>query len=363
MRGLLLALSLVVVALFAIASSASASVVFTGGFETNDLSQWDIQQSCLSGTPTRMQVYTHTSQSTWPTPVEGTHAVRFYVKPTDTNVCYNVPTDNPRAQLGTGKILVEGRDYWERWYVWFPSRAEFNPTGWHVFQETYGEPWSGPPSLSFGAGNGGDTMSLEREIRYNYDTVWSKPTPRGRWIKFVAHRFMSRNASSTTPGYIELWMDGVPQTFTNGSTHLKTATMHADASGAYRFFLNLYTQRGLAAPAITYFDGAKIGTTRADVDPTTTATPPTAGFTFSPASPVHGQTVTFTANQSGCNITPCTYKWEDDGPDGAGGTQYPLGTGATLAFTFQNAGTKHVRLTVTNGSGASATVEHDVVVS
>jgi hypothetical protein len=84
---------------------------------------------------------------------------------------------------------------------------------------------------------------------------------------------------------------------------------------------------------------------------------------WQPASPTTGQTVHFDGTSSSCSSGPCTYTWQGDGPDGPGGTNYPLGTGVTLDRTFQSAGTKYVRLTVRDHSNRTATVEHDVTVT
>ncbi len=92
--------------------------------------------------------------------------------------------------------------------------------------------------------------------------------------------------------------------------------------------------------------------------------PPTAGFSYSPASPVTGQAVSFNGTSSTCPEGPCTYEWSDDG----GTTRpipvlWPLGGGQTLSFTFSGVGTKYVRLVVTDAGGRSATVEHNVAVA
>jgi PKD domain len=92
--------------------------------------------------------------------------------------------------------------------------------------------------------------------------------------------------------------------------------------------------------------------------------PPTASFTYSPTSPVTGQPVTLDGSGSTCPDGPCTYTWSDDG----GTTRpipplWPLGSGQTLQFTFSSAGTKYVRLVVTDAAGQTATVEHNVVVA
>jgi PKD repeat protein len=73
------------------------------------------------------------------------------------------------------------------------------------------------------------------------------------------------------------------------------------------------------------------------------------------------QQVTFDAQGRG--DAPLSYNWEDDGSDDASGTQWTLGTGDPMTFTFNSAGTKHVRLTVTDTDGDMVTAVHDVVVT
>lgn len=90
---------------------------------------------------------------------------------------------------------------------------------------------------------------------------------------------------------------------------------------------------------------------------------PTARFTSSPASPVTGQAVTFDASGSTCADTPCTYTWVDDGFDGAGGEQWPLGNGRTMSFTFHGAGIKNVRLTVADADGDTDATLHPITVT
>jgi large repetitive protein len=89
---------------------------------------------------------------------------------------------------------------------------------------------------------------------------------------------------------------------------------------------------------------------------------PLAAYTYSPASPTAGQAVSFDASSATCDDTPCTYAWEDDGTDGPGGGQWPLGSGKTMSFTFQDAGVKNVRVTVTDTDGETATTMEAVTV-
>ncbi len=110
-------------------------------------------------------------------------------------------------------------------------------------------------------------------------------------------------------------------------------------------------------------DAASSAPTAAVSAAPTPPAPPTASFTVSPASPKTGQAVSFNGTASTCADGPCTYEWSDDGSATQPPTVlWPLGSGATLSFTFEEAGTKYVRLTVTDASGQTATVEHNVLV-
>jgi outer membrane biosynthesis protein TonB len=93
-------------------------------------------------------------------------------------------------------------------------------------------------------------------------------------------------------------------------------------------------------------------------------TPPTASFTFAPASPAAGQAATLDGANSTCADGRCTYAWSDDGgPTQPIPAQWSLGSGQSLSFTFLEAGTKYVRLVVTDAAGQAATVEHNIVVA
>ena len=73
--------------------------------------------------------------------------------------------------------------------------------------------------------------------------------------------------------------------------------------------------------------------------------------------------MTLDATDSTCQDTPCTYTWVDDGFDGPGGSQWPLGNGATLSFTFLGVGVKNVRVMVTDADGDTDTTLHAITVA
>ncbi|MGN6869362.1 MAG: hypothetical protein ACTHMY_13265 [Solirubrobacteraceae bacterium] len=91
-----------------------------------------------------------------------------------------------------------------------------------------------------------------------------------------------------------------------------------------------------------------------------TPSAPTASFSYSPANPVTGQTVSFDGTASTCAAAPCSYSWADDPPTGG---SWPLGAGSAITFKFTGVGTKYVTLSVTDGLGRTATVEHDLGVA
>jgi hypothetical protein len=89
--------------------------------------------------------------------------------------------------------------------------------------------------------------------------------------------------------------------------------------------------------------------------------PPTADFSVSPSPSNPGQPVTFDWT-GGCPADPCSAVWEDEGPDGSGGTEWPWGAGNPLVKTFQSEGTKYVHLVVTDALGRTAEARREHVV-
>ena len=90
---------------------------------------------------------------------------------------------------------------------------------------------------------------------------------------------------------------------------------------------------------------------------------PRATFTVSPSATVRtGDQVTLDASASTClrngqwSAANCTsYSWDESGA--------PLGTGKTLTVTFNSAGTKNVRLTVTDASKRTAQTTRTITVT
>ena len=129
----------------------------------------------------------------------------------------------------------------------------------------------------------------------------------------------------------------------NGTTAKRTFT----SAGTYTVRLQV-TDDDLA-PATT--------TRQVTVAAAPTNPPPTAAFTFSPASPQTGQEVTFT-DASTDNGSIASRAWDTDN-DGS----YDDGTATTAKRTFTSAGTFTVGLQAVDNLGAAATTTRQVTVT
>jgi Polysaccharide lyase/PKD domain len=188
----------------------------------------------------------------------------------------------------------------------------------------------------------------------SYGQLWLGPVVDGAWHTFT----VDAKYSTTTNGFVSLYMDGKLQTFNLGPNAGKTVTPGfvtiTDGASAWPLDINSYRSDGTIPGTFTLYHGApEIGPTLASVSGGSTTTGTLQAAFTGPTTSTTGQTDTFDASTS--TGSPLSYAWTD-------GTQ-KLGTGATLSFTFHYTGVKHVTLTATNASGQTSTVEHDLTVS
>jgi hypothetical protein len=224
-------------------------VTWAGDFETGGLSQW---QWVLAESADRLRTVT--------SPVrQGSYAARFEVHDSD-----HPGSANPRAQLNSAPMHREGDERYIGWSTYFPSDFPSIPSGaWFVFFQFHGEPYNGSPRLGFGVSPDG-RIELRRDAVYNYDRVWSQPQQRGRWTDFTVRVKWSKDPSV---GFVELWVDGARQTFSNGQTRLAMATIQSDQTGVENIATN-YRKRGAIPGEVTLLhDAVKVGTSYATVQP------------------------------------------------------------------------------------------------
>jgi PKD repeat protein len=101
------------------------------------------------------------------------------------------------------------------------------------------------------------------------------------------------------------------------------------------------------------------GATAVATGTVTVNAPPTGDFTFTPATPLLNQSVSFSATGNDDVALPAApYAWDLDN-DGA----FDDGTNATASFTFGTAGTKTVRLRITDSGSLQTIVTKTVTVN
>ena len=229
----------------------SGTVLWNGDFETGDLRQYKFVQGVAADRITLAAAPFG----------RGRFATKLTAFDTDTEI-----TENPRAQLMSAAQHFPGQDQFIGWSTYFPADfpAIQGPGAFFVFFQFHGKPWSGSPPLGWAVATDG-RIELRRNQQYGYDRVWSTPLVKARWVSFVARVKWSKDESE---GFVELWVDGVPQTFSNGQRRLSTQTVMDDQNGGLMTIPTNYRRKGIVPGSVTiYQDEVKLGTTYDAVAP------------------------------------------------------------------------------------------------
>lgn len=169
------------------------------------------------------------------------------------------PGEPVRAQLDGPLLFQEGDDAFIGWSTYFPKDIpDVVDDDWFVFFQFHGEPFGMSPPVSFDRSNedGRQVIDLARGERYGFDNPWSMPLQTDRWIDFVVHIGFSRDQSV---GFIELWVDGRPQSFADGSTRLASATLNPEQEdGLFPIATNYYKEDTIQGPVTVFHDGIRV---------------------------------------------------------------------------------------------------------
>lgn len=246
-----------------------SKVIFVGDFETGDLSQWTYVERCKAD---RILVYSKaTAPAGAPPPRQGQYAARFRVLDSDVAPCTS--SENPRAELETPpSLFAPGDDRWEAWSIYVPLAHPQPRCGscengaFFAFQEDYGAPFDGPPSLGWNLDftSNPHRLRLDRGWQYDNDRPGSVPLTKGQWIDFLVHKKFANTISGG--GFVEAWVGGSPVVFEPcDCTRLPMQTMHS-SQRTVGFYLLAYRSRGLFSSFDLYVDAVRIGTSRAAVE-------------------------------------------------------------------------------------------------
>jgi hypothetical protein len=239
-------------------ASSDADLIWKSDFETGDLSEWSQIQACPGGVTVVTSPVRH-----------GMYAARFAVADDDTNArCLAVPTENPRAQLvGPFGLFQAGDDVYIGFSTFFPADFPTVPAGsWLQLHEDYGPPYNGSPTMEVDVY--GDRLGMEaNENDGIYHRIWTagEDIHRGtQWEDIVLHVKWSTDPAV---GFIELWYDGVPQTFADGETREHVATLVPSINGLFdTVYMNQYRKAGVdLGTVVLYHDDIRVGRTYASV--------------------------------------------------------------------------------------------------
>ncbi len=182
---------------------------------------------------------------------EGAGDARFEVRPGDVEP----DTGSNRAEL-SGPTFNAGEDLYVRDAVRVPAANTFQGS-WQIIQQLHETDWGGSPgiavflgadrSLTLGAGDGSPTF-------------WHGPALAAeRWYDLVYHVKLS---SDPAVGFVEVWLNGVPQQLSNGQTKAFGPTIQTAHT-----YLKVGIYRGKASTGISVVehDNVVVGTSLAAV--------------------------------------------------------------------------------------------------
>lgn len=334
--------SVLVTALATLAAPAFASVLFDGDFDPT-MSPWTFNGN--NGSDNSATLVT--------SPSCDANAVKLTI---------GSGSGTHRAQLDNGpRNQPEGSDVYSGWATFIPTGyPSIAASGWHVFMQWFNAPYSGSPPVGIGIQEGTQRFELNRNVDGNYGVIWTAPSIRGEWVDFVVRRKVSKDASE---GFVELWLNGVKQTFTNGQQRYVMRTNNLNSTEAMRTIPTHYTHTGNGGTL--YHDEIRDGTSYEDVAtncrpgavPPPVDSQPTADFTTSDSTVAPGENVTFDASVVGGD-GPLTYEWSDD----VCASYCVIGTGDPMTRSFTHPGVKEVRLRVTDADGDTSEAMHPLTV-
>jgi len=221
-------------------------IMRTGDYNTGDLSQWSGHQNLRDYSLTMVR-----------SPLrEGAYAARFEVRNGDDPLCaagWGCYGDRSEVQMSTGE--TEGQ---ERWYSWSTMVAPDFPRypNWQVISQWHSNA-NGSPPIGFYAVN--DDLLLQFH-RYSSPgnaidivTPWKGSLRRGQWQDIRLHVKWS---GSDSVGFVELWINGQPQTFDNGQTRRYIRNMYPGIANYFK--QGYYRQGGLSSTGVVYHDGFRM---------------------------------------------------------------------------------------------------------
>jgi hypothetical protein len=250
-------------------------VTFRGDFETGDFSQWPSVQNVFHNDPGPEYDGTGTYYSAYIAPGHiGLRSARFEVRNGD------IPFgSSERSEVGGPLHASAGNTGDEKWFQWSIKFDQQYPTthsvsSWAVVSQFHNESLTGSPPIDWA----GDLTGQRQGLRITPQTspgvlngfpriLWTTPYDKGNWHTIRLH---IKFHTDPTIGFVELWWDGIRQTFTGGpnigSNRTYIQTLVPGGGGTY-FKQGYYRQATNIGTGVIYHAGFVAATEESDLGP------------------------------------------------------------------------------------------------
>ncbi|HEX2071120.1 MAG TPA: heparin lyase I family protein [Thermoleophilaceae bacterium] len=221
--------------------SAPGEILFRSDFELGDFTGWYVQSL-----EERATVFAGGAFGSG-------HAARFEVRDGDVEP----DTGDERSEVSLSRPRFdEGQELFFRDTIRVPRGSSIG-SSYQIIQQLHEEDWDGSPgvavflkpgpSIEIGSGDGDRTFLDTTPIQYD------------RWHDLVYRVKLSRDPAV---GFMEVWLDGVPQQLDNGQTRIYGMTIQAA-----RTYLKagIYRGRSHTGTSVVEHDNLTVGTTFAAV--------------------------------------------------------------------------------------------------
>lgn len=220
------------------APAPNGQILFASDFESG-FTDWYVQS--LSS---RATLFTGSA-------FEGSRAARFEVHAGDVEP----DTGSQRSEV-SGPTFNEGQDLYIRDAIRVPSANTYSAP-WQIIQQLHEENWGGSPGLAVFLTN---QRTLKLGAGDSSPIYWqSAPLQADRWYDLTYRVKLSRDSGV---GFVEVWLDGVQQTLSNGQARAYGQTIQTPQT---YIKAGIYRSKSSTGTSLVEHDSIVVGTSLAAV--------------------------------------------------------------------------------------------------
>ena len=184
--------------------------------------------------------------------LQGSQAARFEVQSGDVEP----ETGSQRSEV-SGPTFNQGEDLYIRDAIRLPDGNSYS-VPWQIVQQLHEEDWGGSPGMAVMLD---DERALTLGSGDSSRTFWQgTPLQTNRWYDLVYRVYLSLDPGV---GFVEVWLDGVPQKLVNGQTKMYGETIQATQT---YLKAGIYRSRSSTGTSVVEHDAIVVGTSLAAVE-------------------------------------------------------------------------------------------------